>query len=141
VAELLDKFSDNSDTQISITTGIEHWDTGETTLSVSRNGRATVTNKRAGAETMYHGQLNEEQMKEFIAIISASDFVNIEPTAGLRKPDDVGVKIYLYEGDNIIQQNERLWYSDRHGDKQLNSIIMVYDKLVNELTDGKLPYG
>jgi hypothetical protein len=141
VVELLNQFSDNPEAQVIITTGIEHWDTGEITLAVAGDGHAIVTNKRAGIETRYQGQLSAEQVQEFITVINDSAFASLTPTTGLRKPDDVGVKVYLYEGDNVVQKNESLWYSDRYEDKQLNSIIMVYDKLVNELTDGQLPYG
>ena len=127
-----------SDSSISISVGLEHWHTGETTLNVHPDGRAIILNRQSGKETTYQGTLSEEQVSKLDQALLG--FEKIDRGDRPRRPDDVPVRIYHYHGDEVVEKNEKLWSSDRRRLPQVNEIVKQFNLLVKQLTDGALPY-
>jgi hypothetical protein len=138
--ELLRKLAELPDVKICIGSGIEHWRTGEVTLSVRGHGEVEVRQLQGGAERTYHARLEAAQIYDFGAALADLDFTRLRDSAEVREPDDVPVWFVIYRGEAQLHYS-KLWYGDRYEDTQLDGILKRYEELVSEVTDGFLPYG
>lgn len=139
-AELLEQLPSHDDVAVSVRIGIEHWDTGEITLTLHGSGEATVLQRVAGKENRFTGQVDDERLGRIGADLARQGFTSIRAREGDRMPDDVPV-IFEIERNGERLHHAELWHGDRYQDKALDSILDQVDALISELTNGKLPFG
>jgi hypothetical protein len=139
-AELLRNLPEEPEVEVAITTGTEHWRTGEIELRVRGDGEVVVRQRRAGEEREYDGRLDPERLRRLGAELAGDRIDELRDSGGARKPDDHPVRIRIARNGETLHEGA-IRHSDRWKDERLDRLVRTYDALVGELTDGVLPYG
>jgi hypothetical protein len=114
---------------VEIAVGREHFRTGVVTLAVRSDGAMECVQERAGRRRAWSGRLAPER----VAMLHP---IGLAPHVGDRDPDDDPVQITTAAG--VVRE---MRYSDRFTDPQLDELLRAWQQIVEELTDGALPYG
>lgn len=138
--KLLESLIEHPDVSIAITMGEEHWSNGETTLVIQGDGSLKISNLRSGETKSYEGELDHSRLQAVGKSLAQADIGLLRPSDELREPDDMPVTVKIFLGD-LELLNQELWEGDRFTDANLNSVIMLFEKLVSEFTEDALPYG
>jgi hypothetical protein len=125
---------------LEIRTGTEHWRAGEITLAVDGSGAASVVHRRAGQETRYDATLDESEVSGLARRLQDLDVGGTRSDIRDHKPDEMSVTLALRRHGEIVHEADRP-ESERHDDERFAALMGDYDRLVERLTDGALPYG
>jgi hypothetical protein len=131
---------DDPDLSVEITTGTEHFRNGAIALTVRGDGAVSVLQRRSGEEREYSGRLDAERMRRLADELAADELGELADSGGDRIPDDFPVAIRIERAGELLHAAS-IRESDRWKDERLNRLVRRYDALVEELTDGALPYG
>jgi len=139
-AELLRNLSHEPELEVAISTGTEHWRTGEIELRVRGDGEVAIRQRRAGEEHAYDGRLEPERVRRLGEELAGDGIDELLDSGGDRKPDDHPVRIRIVRDGQTLHEGA-IRESDRWKDERLDRLVRTYDALVGEFTDGVLPYG
>jgi hypothetical protein len=139
-SEALEDLAAHPDVTVTIGAGTEHWERGATTLKVHGDGRAEVHNRAYGEERELDGRLDAPRVAELGRDLVRLGLTSLRPHPGERQPGDVPVWIAVDRADETLHE-ATLWHGDRFVDPGLDGVLERYQRLVEELTDGELPFG
>ena len=122
-----------------MTTGTEHFGKGLVTLSVYGSGKIEIVNLRVGKTTKYDGKLAPVEVEQLGISFSKAGFTTAKTSGPPRSPGDTPVVFELRRGSKQLFRRE-LWHGDRYEQPGLDQIIKRNDAIVQENTDGELPY-
>jgi hypothetical protein len=125
---------------VEISTGSEHWRGGEIVLTMDGSGAVAVRHRRAGEETRYDATLGPAELAELVRRLDELGFAGLPSHERDYEPDEMTVTLALRRGEEIVRE-ARVPEADRHDDGRLAAIMEEYDRLVERVTDGALPYG
>ena len=138
--EVLEDFAAHPDASVTIGAGTEHWERGETTLTIHGDGRAEVHNRASGAERQFEGRLDPPRVAELGRDLVRLGLTSLQPHPGDRRPGDVPVWVAVERAGETLHEST-LWHGDRYEDSGLDGVLQRYQRIVEELTDGELPFG
>ena len=139
-AELLRNLGDEPDLEVGITTGTEHWRTGQIELRVRGDGEVAIRQRRAGEEHEYGGRLDPDRVRRLGEDLAGDRIDELRDPGGDRKPDDHPVRIRIARDGETLHEGA-IRESERWKDDRLDRLVRTYDAIVGEFTDGALPYG
>jgi hypothetical protein len=140
LTDVIRSLPDDPDLSVEITTGTEHFRNGAIALTVCGDGAVSVQQRRSGDEREYRGRLDAERMRRLADELAADELDELEDSGGDREPDDHPITIRIERAGELLHAAS-VRDSDRWKDERLNRLVRRYDALVEELTDGALPYG
>src|SRR4051795_4413849 len=135
--DLLRQLGEHRDVTVEISTGTEHYLHGEVTLSVRGDGSVEVLNRRSGREQRFSGRLDSADVDELGAALAE---LELPGRAGATEPDDGPVKVAVRRDGQTLSQGEA-WHSHRYDDPRLDDVLRRYQDVVEDVTQGRLPYG
>jgi hypothetical protein len=138
--EVLEDLAAHPDGSVTIGAGTEHWERGATTLTVHGDGRAEVHNRASGAEREFEGRLDPAQVAELGRDLVRLGLTGLRQHPGNREPGDVPVWVAVERSGETLHE-ATLWHGDRYDDSGLDGVLERYQRLVEELTGGELPFG
>jgi hypothetical protein len=138
--EVLEELAAHPDAAVTIGAGTEHWERGATTLTVHGDGRTEVHNRAHGEERELEGRLDPTRVAELGRELVRLGLTSLRPHPGDRLPGDVPVWVAVERAGETLHE-AKLWHGDRYRDPELDSMLRSYQRLVEELTDGELPFG
>jgi hypothetical protein len=138
--DVLRGLPDDPDLSVAITTGTEHFHNGAITLTVRGDGAVSVLQRRSGDEREYRGRLDAGRLRDLADQLAADELAELADSGGDREPDTFPVTIRIERAGELLHAAS-IRESDRWKDERLNRLVRRYDALVEELTDGELPYG
>jgi hypothetical protein len=130
-------FADHHDLTVEVTTGTEHWRTGEIALVVGGDGSVDVLNRRAGSEQRFRGRLERAAVDAL-----GSDLAGLElpGRGGPSEPDETAVKVFVRRDGDVLSAGEA-WDGRRYEDARLDGLLRRCDAIVADVSGGRLPYG
>ena len=138
--EVLEDLATHPDASVTIGAGTEHWERGATALTVHGDGRAEVHNRAGGAEREFEGRLDPTRLAELGRDLARLGLTSLQPHPGDRLPGDVPVWVAVERAGQTLHE-ATLWHGDRYDDPGLDGVLERYQRIVEELTDGELPFG
>lgn len=132
--------ADDPELQIEIRVGIEFWRNGEITLRVRGDGGVEVLQRRSGKERRFDARLDGPRVRALGEELAGEGLTAFAPQPGDREPDDMPVMLRVARNGDVLHEAV-LSYGDRYDDPRLDSVLRRYEALVEEVTEGELPYG
>jgi hypothetical protein len=129
--------ADHPELTVEITTGIEHWHTGQIVLAVGGDGAVAVDNRRAGEQERFTGRLDRAEVDALGAELAGLD---LPGRSGGTEPDDTPVIVTLRQHGDVVRTAEA-WNSRRYEDPQLQAALRRAEAIVAGVTGGRLPFG
>jgi hypothetical protein len=130
---VLDRLGSDPAVTVLVSTGTEYWRAGEITLRVHGNGAAEVEQRRSGEHTSYAGTVDAAALG---TELDRAGFTTLAPERTTSRPDEHLVTLELRRGDEILHREQL-----PQGDDRLDGILAAYRRVVEQVTDGALPYG
>ena len=138
--EALEDLAANPDVTVTIGAGSDGWENGATTLKLQGDGRVEVQNLAGGKERKFEGRLDAPRVEELGRDLARLGLTSLEPQPGQRRPGDAPVWVAVERGGEALHE-ARLWHGDRFADPGLDGVLDHYQRLVEQVTGGKLPFG
>lgn len=138
--KILQNLSHYPTVTIIVGSGVENWRTGEITLMVKGTGDIQIHNKRAGNEREFSAKKSAEWVQTFGQFLAEHHFSQSRSSDKLRPPGDVPVWMKATHDDKTLFEI-KLWHADRNEDDDFDAILDFTDDLIEEVTDGELPFG
>ena len=139
-AAAVEHLGDDPDVRVAIGVGEEHAPHGATTLIVGGDGRAVVRCRADGEERELGGLLDGEQVSELGRDLARLGLTSLSAHPGDRRPGDVPVRVAVERAGETLHE-AALWHGDRYSDPALDGVLVRYQRLVEELSGGELPFG
>lgn len=134
--EILERLGSDPDVAVKVSTGTEYWRAGAITLRVHGSGAVEVEHRRSGEHSDYSGSLDDSELAELGAELARNGFTTLSPDRTTVQPDEHPVTLELRRGDEVLHREEL-----PRGDDRLDGILAAYRRVVEQVTDGALPYG
>ena len=134
--EVLTRLGSDPTVTVVVSTGTEYWRAGEITLRVHGDGAAEVEHRRSGEHGEYAGTLDPRELTELGAALDAAGFTTLAPDRTTTRPDEHLVTLELRRGDEVLHHALL-----PEGDDRLDGLLVGYRLVVEQVTDGALPYG
>jgi hypothetical protein len=129
-----------SDWTVELATGTEHYDAGEIVLRVHRDGAVEVDHRRAGDHRRYTGSLDGDELARFADLMGD---VGIDTLTSPRTTWAMGedtLRIAVRDGDRLVHSAD-IPAGERYDDERVGRVTKAYDQIVEDVTEGNLPYG
>ena len=136
VEATLAQLGSDPEVTVVVVTGTEHWRAGEITLRVHGSGAVEVEHRRSGEHGEYDGTLDAGELAELGAELDRAGFTTLAPDRTTLRPDEHAARLELRRGDDMLHRQEM-----PQGDDRLDGILAAYRRVVEQITDGALPYG
>jgi len=99
-----------------------------------------VHNRASGAERVIEGRLDPPRVAELGHDLVRLGLTSLRPHPGDRTPGDLPVWVAVeHAGDTLHEAT--LWHGDRYDDSGLDGVLERYQRIVEEVTGGELPFG
>ena len=135
--DVLEDLTAHADATVAIGAGEEYAEGGAATLAVHGDGRIVVHQLENGAERETEGRLEPARVSELGRELARLGFTSLRARAGERQPGDVPVWVAIdLEGETL--HRAQLWHGDRYDDSGLDGVLVLYRRLVDEVTGGEL---
>lgn len=138
-ADVLGDLSAHPDAEVALSIGTEHFGAGAITLALHGDGRIGVLNRSRGEEHRFDLRADRGRATALARELAALDLVELRAAEDPRPPGDVPIDVRVALGDQTLHHTE-LWYGDRWKDPRIDQLVRWFDALVEEATDGVLPY-
>jgi hypothetical protein len=133
---VLDQLGADPAVMVLVSTGTEYWRAGEITLRVHGDGAVEVAHRRSGEHSEYTGTLDPGELAALGAELDRAGFTTLAPERTTLRPDEQPVTLELRRGDEVLHREQL-----PQGDDRLEGILAAYRRVVEQVTDGALPYG
>jgi hypothetical protein len=133
-------FAELSSWTVELTTGTEHFEAGEIALRVQQGGAVEVDHRRAGEHRRYTGSLDPDELARFEETMGE---VGIDTLTSPRTTWAMGedtLRIEVRDGATLVHRAE-IPADERYDDDRVARVTQAYDRIVEQLTGGDLPYG
>ncbi len=140
VDDLLRRLGDDPDLAIEVRDGIEDFRGGEITLKVAGTGVAEVVHRRSGREERYREPLGSERARALGTELADLGVGELQPNPRPLKRDESEVHIAVTRGGEVLHEVE-VPYGDRWENPALQGLIERWEAIVEDVTDGALPWG
>ena len=134
--EMLTRLGSDPAVTVVVSTGTEYWRAGEITLRVHGDGAVAVEHRRSGEHGEYAGRLDAGELAELGAELDRAGFATLAPDRTKSRPDEHLVTLELRRGDGVLHRAQL-----PQGDDRLDDLLGAYRRVVEQVTDGALPYG
>lgn len=138
--QILQDLSSYPTVMITVGSGLENWRTGEISLMIKGTGDIQIHNKRAGKQREFSATKSAEWVQTFGRFLVEHQFNKSRTSDKLRPPGDVPVWMKVAHEDKVLFEIN-LWHADRNEDDNFDAILEFTDDLIEEITDGELPFG
>jgi hypothetical protein len=137
---LLDDLAGHAEVTVTIGAGEEHGEHGATSLEVGGDGRTVVYSRAHGKERTFEGRLDPDRVAELGHELARLGLTSLRPRPGDRQPGDAPVWVEVKRAGETLHE-QALWHGDRHVDPGLDGVLVRYQQIVEEVTNGELPFG
>ncbi|MGZ8647998.1 MAG: hypothetical protein ACXW08_05125, partial [Solirubrobacteraceae bacterium] len=112
------------------------WRAGEITLRVHGGGAVEVEHRRSGEHGEYAGALDPGELAALGAELDRGGFTTLAPDRTTTRPDEHLVTLELRRGDDVLHREQL-----PQGDDRLDGVLAAIRRVVEQVTDGALPFG
>jgi len=139
-SDLVRRLADDPDLMIEISEGIEHWETGEITLTVAGSGAVEVRHRRAGEERRYERRLGPTELARFANRLADLGFESLTTVDRDQARDELTVTLSIRQRGEELHRAE-IPAGEREDDLRFAGVMDEYESLVDRVTGHDLPYG
>jgi hypothetical protein len=136
VAEL----AQQRDLSLVIATGTEYWRRGRIALTLHGDGAVDVEHWRSGEHATYSQTLDHEELQRVSRELAELEIEGLSSSRTHFARGEETITIELKRADEILHHAE-LPAGDRNENERLDALMGVYERLVERVTAGELPYG
>lgn len=134
--DVLQRLGSDPEVTVVVSTGTEYWRAGEITLRVHGTGEVEVEHRRSGEHTEYTGSLDPGELTQLGEELARNGFATLTRDRTTSQPDEHSVTLELRRGGEVLHREQL-----PQGDERLEGILAEHRRVVEQVTDGALPFG
>lgn len=138
--DLLSMLGEDPGLVVELAVGHEGWRYGEITLELGAEDVANVRRRRSGHEREWEGRLEHDRVRALGRGLSDLELERIAAQRDSTEPDDDPVRLTVRREGAVVQETV-LRHSHRFDDPRLDAVLDQWQRAVEDVTAGELPYG